>query len=192
MEAITPRAATPDAYLYRQHCDFILGLLQLVYLHRSIWSSLLMQHFRSTLAFKLVVPLPPTLYLLPLKPHLCLMILDVSLHLLFFFPPLTPSGFFNRMVKGSLRARSTKLLHYLSSHLVDLICIQECNLNSSSSFRIPGFFALQSDCSHSWSSILSPDTVHTSGGSSFSTGRAHPFLNFLSPIFLRFTPTVIM
>ena len=38
---------------------------------------------------------------------------------------------------GGLRARSTELLHFPSSHPVDLICIQESNLNSSSSFRIP-------------------------------------------------------
>ena len=37
---------------------------------------------------------------------------------------------------GGLRARSTELLHFLSSHPVDLICIQESSLNSSSSFRI--------------------------------------------------------
>ena len=46
---------------------------------------------------------------------------------------------------GGLRARSTELLHFLSSHPVDLICIQESNLNSSSSFRIPGFSVLRSD-----------------------------------------------
>ena len=65
---------------------------------------------------------------------------------------------------GGLRARSTELLHFLSSHPVDLICIQESYLNSSSSFRIPGFSALRSDCTHSWSGILSPDTAHASGG----------------------------
>ena len=63
---------------------------------------------------------------------------------------------------GGLRARSTELHHFLSSHLVDLICIQESNLNSS--FRIPGFSALHSDCTHSRSGILSPDATHTSGG----------------------------
>ena len=65
---------------------------------------------------------------------------------------------------GDLRARSTELLHFLSSHPVDLICIQESNLNSSSSFRIPGFPALRSDRTHSLSGILSPDTTHASGG----------------------------
>ena len=65
---------------------------------------------------------------------------------------------------GGLRARSTELLHFLSSHPVDLICIQESNLSSSSSFRIPGFSALRSDRTHSRSGILTPDTTHASGG----------------------------
>ena len=65
---------------------------------------------------------------------------------------------------GGLRARSTELLHFLSSHPVDLICIQESNLNSSSSFRIPGFSALRSDRTHSRSGIFSSDATHASGG----------------------------
>ena len=65
---------------------------------------------------------------------------------------------------GGLRARSTKLLHFLSSHSVDLICIQASNLNSSSSFRIPGFSVLRSDRTHSRSCILSSDATHASGG----------------------------
>ena len=65
---------------------------------------------------------------------------------------------------GGLQARSTELLHFLSSHPVNLICIQESNLNSSSSLRIPGFSALRSDCTHSRSGILSPDFTHAGGG----------------------------
>ena len=64
---------------------------------------------------------------------------------------------------GGLRARSTKLLQFVSSHPIDLICIQESNLNSSSSFRIPEFSALRSDRIHSLSGILSPDATHASG-----------------------------
>ena len=64
---------------------------------------------------------------------------------------------------GGLRARSTELLHFLSSNPVDLVCIQESNLNSSSSFRIPGFSVLRSDHNHSRSGILSPDAKHASG-----------------------------
>ena len=52
----------------------------------------------------------------------------------------------------------------LSVDSIDLICIQESNLNSSSSFRIPGFSALRSDRTHSRSGILSSDTTHASGG----------------------------
>ena len=65
---------------------------------------------------------------------------------------------------GGLRARSTELLHFLSFHPVDLICIQESNLNSSSSFRIPRFSVLRSDRTHSRSGILSSDASHASGG----------------------------
>ena len=65
---------------------------------------------------------------------------------------------------GGLRARSTELLHFLSSHPVDLICIQESNLNSSSSFQISGFSVLRSDRTHSQSGILSSDASHASGG----------------------------
>ena len=65
---------------------------------------------------------------------------------------------------GGPRARSTELLHFLSCYQVDLICIQESNLNSSSTFRIPGFSALRSHRTHSQSGILSPDATHASGG----------------------------
>ena len=64
---------------------------------------------------------------------------------------------------GGLRARSTELLHFLSSHPVDFICIQESNLNSSSSFQIPGFSALCSDRAYCRFGILSPDATHASG-----------------------------
>ena len=65
---------------------------------------------------------------------------------------------------GGLQARSTELLHFLSAHLVDLICIQESNLNSSSSFRIPGFSTLRSDRTRPCSGIFSRNATHASGG----------------------------
>ena len=49
------------------------------------------------------------------------------------------------------------------SHSVDLIYIQESNLNLSSSFRIPGFSALQSHGTHSRSGIFSTDVADASG-----------------------------
>ena len=61
-------------------------------------------------------------------------------------------------------SQSTELLHFISSHPVGLICIQEFNLNLSSSFRIPRFSALRSDCSHSLSGIFSTDVTDASGG----------------------------
>ena len=86
--------------------------------------------------------------------------------LLRLLPPHPPPDSFRVLQwnAGGLRARSAELLHFLSSHPVDLICIQESNLNSSSSFRIAGFSALRSDRTHSRSGILSSDTTHASGG----------------------------
>ena len=65
---------------------------------------------------------------------------------------------------GGLQARSTKLLHFISSDPVDLIYIQESNLNLSSSFQIPGFSALRSHGTHSRSGIFSTDVADASGG----------------------------
>ena len=45
-----------------------------------------------------------------------------------------------------------------------MFSVQESNLNSSSSFQIPGFSALRFDRTHSRSGILSPDATHASGG----------------------------
>ena len=122
---------------------------------------LLMLHFFSTLVFKPLSPHLPILYLL-LPPHHRSLLLAVLLHLL---PPLPPDSL--RVLQwnaGGLRSRSTELLHFLSSHPVDLICIQEFNLNSSSSFWIPGFFTLRSDHTRPRSGILSRDAMHASGG----------------------------
>ena len=91
---------------------------------------------------------------------------------------------------GGLRARSTELLHLISSHPVDLICIQESNLNLSSFFRIPGFSALRSDLTDYRSGISSTDVTDASGGDVIFSGRAYPSLSY--PLFLRLTPTLIM
>ena len=102
---------------------------------------LLMQHSHPTLAFKPFILFPPTLYFLPPHPYHCLMLLAVSLYLLLLLP-LPDSLRVLQWNAGDLQARSTELLHFILSHPVDLICIQESNLNSSSSFWIPGFSAL--------------------------------------------------
>ena len=102
---------------------------------------LLMQHSHPTLAFKSFILFPHTLYLLPLHPHHRLMLLAVSLYLLLPLPLPNSLGVI-QWNAGGFQARSTELLHFISSHPVDLICIQESNLNLSSSYRIPGFSAL--------------------------------------------------
>ena len=124
---------------------------------------LLMQHSHPTLTFELLILFPPTLYLLPLHPHHRLMLLAVSLYLLLSIP-LPNSLTVLQWNAGGLRARSTKLLHFISSHPVDFICIQKSNLNVSSSFRIPGFSALQSHGTHSRSGIFCTDVADASGG----------------------------
>ena len=135
---------------------------------------------------------PLTLHLLFLHPHHCLMFLAVSLYLL--LPLSLPNSF--RVLQwnaGGLRARSTELLQFISSHPVELIYIQESNLNLFSSFRIPGFFALRPDGTHSRSGIfflLMSQTLAVA--SLFSSGSAYPSLSFLPPLFFCLTPTLIM
>ena len=118
-------------------------------------------HSRITLVFKPLIPLLPIISS-PSAPS--------SPPLAFGCPSTPPASSPPDSLRvlqwnaGGLRTRSTELLHFLSSNPVDLICIQESNLNLSSSFRIPGFSALHSDRTHSRSGILSPDATHASGG----------------------------
>ena len=77
-----------------------------------------MQHLHPTLAFKPLILFPPTLYLLPLHPQHRLMLLAVSLYLLLLHP-LPDSLRVLQWNAGGLRARSTEVLHFISSHLVD-------------------------------------------------------------------------
>ena len=118
-----------------------------------------MQHSHPTLAFLF----PPTLYLLPLHPHHRLMLLAVSLNLLLSLSLHNSLRALQWNAEG-LRAKSTKLIHFISSYPVDLIYIQESNLNLSSSFRILGFSALQSHGTYSRSGIFSTDVADASGG----------------------------
>ena len=122
-----------------------------------------MQHSLPTLSFKILILFRPTLYLLPLHSHHRLMLLAVSLYLLLSLP-LHNSLRVLQWNAGGLQARSTKLLHFISSHSVDLIYIQKSNLNLCSSFRIPGFSVLQSHGTHFRSGIFSTDVAHASGG----------------------------
>ena len=160
-----------------------------------------MLHSRLTLVSKPPIPHPLILYLLSLPPYHRHLLLVVLLR---FLPPLTPNSL--RVLQwntgGGLRARSTELLHFLSSHSVDLVCIQEFNFNFSSSFRIPGFSSLRSDRTHSRSGILSPDATHASGGVVTFVGQGlsfsevsisslfslNPYYNYVGSTFLLTTP----
>ena len=124
---------------------------------------LLMQHSHPTPTFRLLILFPPTLYLLPLHPHHRFMLLAVSLYLLLSLS-LHNSLRVLQWNTGGHRARRTKLIHFISSHPVDLIYTQESNLNLSSSFWIPGLSALQSHGTHSRSGIFSTDVADASGG----------------------------
>ena len=74
-----------------------------------------------------------------------------------------------------LRARSTELLHFILSHPVDLICIQECNLNLSFSSQTPGFSALRSDGTYSRSGIFSTDVTDASSNVIIFVRQGLPF-----------------
>ena len=148
-----------------------------------------MEHSHPTLTFKLLILFSPTLYRLPLHPHHRLMLLAVSLYLLLSLS-LPNSLRVLQWNAGGLRARSINLIHFISSYPVDLIYIQKSNFNLSSSFRIPGFSALQSHGTHSRSGIFSADVANASGGViifvkqglSFSE-LSTSFLSLLSPYF---------
>ena len=140
-----------------------------------------MQHSHPTLTFKLLILFPRTLYLLPLHPHHRLMLLAVSLYLLLSLP-LPNSLRVLQWNAGGLRAKRTKLIQFISSHPVDLIYIQESNLNLSTSFRIPGFSALQSHGTHSRSGIFSTDIADASG-SVLNGSSSLSFLNVYAPLF---------
>ena len=150
-----------------------------------------MQRLHPTLIFKPLVLFRPTLYLLPLHPHHPLMLLAVSLYLLLSLPLPNSLRVF-QWNAGGLQARSTKLLHFISSHPVDFIYIQESNLNLFSSFQIPGFSALRSHGTHSDLVFFLLMSRMLAMASSFSSSRAYPSLSFLPPLFLRLTPTLIV
>ena len=122
-----------------------------------------MQHLHPTLIFKPLILFLPTLYLLPLQSHHRLVLLAVFLYLLLSLSLLNSLRVF-QWNAGGLQARSTKLLHFISSHPVDLIYIQEYNLNLSSSFQITGFSALRSHGTHSRFDIFSTDVADACGG----------------------------
>ena len=148
-----------------------------------------MLHSRPTLIFKPLIIRLPIIYLLPLPPYHRPLLLAVLLCLLL---PLSPD--FLRVLQwnaAGLQARSTELLHFLSSHPVDFICIQKFNLTH---LPVSGFLdsllcVLIAPTPSLAFSLVTPRTL--AAASSFLWGKAYPSLNFLS-FFLRLIPTLIM
>ena len=149
-----------------------------------------MLHSFLTLIFKPLIPRRPILYLLPVPPHHHLLLLAVLLCLL---PPLplTPREFFNRMLevfepealnyftffRSILLTLSVSknpiITHLIFSRFLDsLLCVLIA--------PTPGL---------AFSLLMPPTLVAVS---SFTLGRAYPFLNSLPPLFLRLIPTLIM
>ena len=131
------------------------------------------------------------LYLLPLLLHHRPLLLAMLLRLLPPLLPLTLSGFFNGMlevsepgalnyftfsrpIQSTLSAFRNPILTHLplSGFLDSLFCVLIA--------PTPGLAF----------SLLIPHTL--AAASSFSSGRAYPFLNFPPPLFLRSIPTLIM
>ena len=149
-----------------------------------------MQHSRPIFVFKLHIHLLSILFLLPLLPHHCLLFQVVLLRLLLPLPP-TPTGLFNGMLEVSKPealncyvffrpilltlsvSRKTVLTHLSLSRFLDsLLCILIAFTSSLAFF------------------LEMPPTL--AGASSFLSGRADSYLNFLPSLFLRLTSTLIM
>ena len=150
-----------------------------------------MLHFRVTPVSKPPIPHLPILYLLPLPLHHRPLLLAIFLRLLFPLLLLTLSGFFNGMlevfkpgalnyfifyrpIQSILSASRNPILPLLlfSGFLDFLLCVLIA--------PTPGLAF----------SLLMPRTP--AAASSFLSGRAYLFPNFLPPLFLRLIPTLIM
>ena len=121
-----------------------------------------MQRSLPTHAYKPPTLLLPTSYFLSQYPLHSFMLVAI---LLFFLLPLRPDSL--RVLQwnaGSRRTRNTEVLHFISFHPVDLICIQGPNLNLSFSFGTSDYSDQQFVCTHLWSGTLSPDDPRAGGG----------------------------
>ena len=149
-----------------------------------------MLHSRPTLVSQPLIPRRPKLYLLPLPPHLRPLLLAVLLGLL---PPLPPDSL--RVFPwnaGGLRARSTKLLHFLCPFLPTLSASRNPILTH---LLLSGFVdsllcVMIAPTPGLAFSLLMPRML--AAVSSFLSNRAYLSLNFLSPRFFRSIPTLIM
>ena len=142
-----------------------------------------MQYSRPTLAFKPLIPLLPTSYCLPLHPHLRLMLLAASPHLLLPLSPMTPLGFFNGMLGVS---KPGALNFYTFFRLILLTLFVSRNLTL---MQLPLSGSLDSR-THFRSGIPSPDATHASSGVIIFARPSLSVLTFYL-LFFRLTPTLI-
>ena len=121
-----------------------------------------MQRSHPIIAHKHRTLLSTTAYFLYLHPPHPLIFLSVFIYSASYFSPDSLTVL--QWNVGDLRAGSTKLLRFILLHPVDLICNQESNSKSSSTFQITGFSVLQFDRTHSRPGILSPHNPNASLG----------------------------
>ena len=150
-----------------------------------------MLHSRPTLVFKSLIPHLPFLYLFPLPPHHCPLLLAVLLHLLPPLPPLTHSGFFN----GMLEVFEPVALNY-STFCRPILTILSASRNPiSTHLPLCGFLdsllcVLIAPTPSLVFSLVIPRTLAMV--SSFSSDRAYLSLSFLPSLFLGLIPILNM
>ena len=150
-----------------------------------------MLHSRATPVSKPPIPHLPILYLLPLPLHHRPLLFAIFLRLLPPLLALTLSGFFNGMLEVSVPGALNYFIFYRPIQLI----LSASRNPILTHLPFSGFLdsllcvliALTPGLAFS---LLIPCTP--AAASSFSSGRAYPFLNFLPPFFLRLIPTLIM
>ena len=152
---------------------------------------LLMQHSHSTLTFKPLILFPPTLYLLPLHPHHCLMLLGVSLYPQLSLP--LPNSL--RVLQWNAGVSKPGALNYYT--LIRLIPLTLFISRNLTLIHLPFFGSLDSLLCDP--KALTPNLVFfllmsqtLAAASSFSSSRAYSSLSFLPPLFLCLAPPLIM
>ena len=149
---------------------------------------------RITLVFNPVIPPLLVLYLLPLAPHHCLLLLAALLcHL---FPlPLTPSGFFNRMLAVCIASVEPGALYCFTFFRPISLTLYVSRNPILTHLPLSGFL------DYLFCVLIAPTFGLTfslamplalAAESSLLSGRAYSFMNFLPPLFLRLIPTLIM
>ena len=150
-----------------------------------------MRHSHITPVSKPLIPHLPILYFLPLPLHHRPLLLAIFLCLLPSLLPLTLSGFFN----GMLEVFEPGALNYFIFFRPIQLILSASRNPISTLLPLSGFLdfllcVLIAPTPGLAFSLLIPRTP--AAASSFLSGRAYPFPNFLPPLFLCLIPTLIM